>query len=98
MNGYQGQLYAKDQENSIFNAGVELFDLIKQQSVYGENTEYIKKISIFAPEKTKIALNNISVEIGSTGIYETDDVEITSIQFLQDSTDNVIIDYIIEKS
>lgn len=95
-NGYQGQIRAIDQPNGYFIRGNEIFTLIQQDTSI--NTAYIEKIGIQTYPGTLIRLNGQTIEIGKTGMYETDEVEITSIQFPENSPKNVIIDYIAHKS
>ena len=99
-NGYQGQIRAMDQPNGYFIGGnsqtaQEIFTLIQQDTSI--TTAYVEKIGIQTYPGTLIRLNGQTIEIGKTGMYETDEVEITSIQFPENSPKNVIIDYIAHK-
>lgn len=103
MNGYQGQIRARDSSNKKFLAGQDIIQLIKTQSINSDNIKYLKRIGIFAPQGTKVSINNTNdsaagkiIQIGKTKIYQVEDVEIREFHFLQDSTPEVIIDYIIE--
>lgn len=94
-NGYQGQLYARDIDNKHgFRAGMNLYN-----QIFDENDSknlYISRIGISAPPKTKIIIDGVEIEIGKTGIYEVEDVEIkNTISFNEDSSLDAIIDYII---
>lgn len=93
LNGYQGQIRANQQQGQKFIAGQEIITLIQQTTAFP--IRYIQRIGIQAPEKTKISINNKEIEIGKTGIYEVNNVEITSLKFIQDSSKNVIIDFIV---
>lgn len=100
MNGYQGQIRARDSSNKKFLAGQDIIPLIQEQTA--PTIKYLKRIGIFAPQGTKVAINNTNdsaekiIQIGKTKIYQVEDVEIREFYFLQDSTPEVIIDYIIE--
>lgn len=94
MNGYQGQIRSRDQENGKFLANQQIFTLIQDESV--AEIRYISRIGISAPFKTRIKLNNIQIQIGKTNIYQLEKVEITSIKFVEDTSNNVIIDFIIQ--
>ena len=94
MNGYQGQIRALDQNGHTFPANQNIKSLIQQESV--GSVEYIKKISITAPEGTKMKLNENQIRIGKTGIYEAEDLQITSFVFLDNTSSDVIIDFIVE--
>lgn len=101
MNGYQGQIRARDSSNKKFLAGQDIIPLIQEQTA--PTIKYLKRIGIFAPQGTKVSINNTNdstvekiIQIGKTKIYQVEDVEIREFHFLQDSTPEVIIDYIIE--
>lgn len=101
MNGYQGQIRARDVSNKKFLAGQDIISLIQEQTT--PTIKYLKRIGIFAPQGTKVSINNTNdstvekiIQIGKTKIYQVEDVEIREFHFLQDSTSEVIIDYIIE--
>lgn len=95
FNGYQGQICAFDQENGYFPANQEIFTLI--QNLTYVNIDSLERIGIEAPPTTKVKLNNQVIEIGKTGFYEVDNVEITSIKFVENSPKDVIIDFIVNK-
>ena len=88
MNGYQGQIRAFDQSGHTFPANQNIKPLI--------SVRFIKKISITAPQGTKMKLNEKQIRIGKTGIYEAEDLQITSFVFLENTSSNVIIDFIVE--
>lgn len=97
MNRYQGQLYAKDQQGQKFPLNRNILQLMPQRDII----DYLKKISIFAPEGTRLLLKHknegedIEIHIGSTGMYEIEDIQIVSLKFLDNSSSEIIIDYII---
>jgi len=95
INGYQGQLYARDIDNEHgFKAGVNLCNQIFDEN--DNNNLYICRIGISAPPKTKITIDGVEIEIGKTGIYEVEDVKIkNTISFNEDSSLDAIIDYYI---
>lgn len=84
-NGYSGQLLGP------FNANQELVNLIQQDAL--KEIEYVKHLGIQTKIGTLLEINNKTVEIGKTGIYEIGNTEINSIYFLEDTDDNAIIDY-----
>ena len=94
MNGYQGQIRACDQQNQKFLANQQLFQIIQEDS--RAEISYVKRLGISAKAGTKLRINNIQIEVGKTNIYEVDQVEITSIQFQEDTTNDVILDFIIQ--
>ena len=94
MFGYQGQIRAADQTNGYFPANLELITLIRQ-SCNNLFNGYVERLGIEAPEKTMIKINNQSIEIGKTGLYEVNNAHITSLQFVNNSTQDAIIDFII---
>ena len=96
INGYQGQICAADQPNGYFPANQEIFNRI-QDAAY-VNIDSLERIGIQAPPATRLKLNNEIIEIGKTGLYEADDVAITSIQFYENSPKNVIIDFIASRA
>lgn len=93
MNGYQGQIRARDQENGKFLAGQQLFNLIKDNSSF--EIDHLQRIGIFAPEDTVFLINGKQIKIGKTKIYEADEVIITSLQVMEDSSNEVIIDFVV---
>ena len=82
------------QLKGAFKANTELFTEIKNDASI--DVKYVKHIGIQAPASTVVALNKKEYEIGKTGVYEIGNSEITSIYFLEDTDDKVIIDYTIE--
>lgn len=94
INGYQGQIKASDQPSGYFMAGNEIMDLIRE-ACNDQYNDFIQRIGIEAPEGTQILINNKSIKIGKTNMYEAQNVNITSLTFVQNSDRNVVIDYII---
>ncbi len=94
MNGYQGQIRALDQEDYIFPINQDIVPLLKQKSV--SPFRYIKRLGVTAPQGTQMELNGVRIDIGKTGIYEAEDLQITSFKFLNETSSEIIIDYIIE--
>jgi len=96
MNGYQGQIRARDQEGGKFIGGQELFELINKKDTYSTfDVDHIERIGIFAPEGTIFLINNKEIKIGKTKIYEADEVKITSLKVKEDSSNEVIIDFVV---
>ena len=96
MNGYQGQIRARDQEGGKFIGGQELFELINKKDTYSTfDVDHIERIGIFAPENTIFLINDKEIKIGKTKIYEADEVEITSLKVKEDSSNEVIIDFVV---
>lgn len=94
INGYQGQIRASDQEDHCFKAGDEIMDLIEQAC----NNQYsgsIQRLGIESPKDTFILINDKSIKIGKTGIYEVNNAYIYSLKFAQDSVKEAVVDYII---
>ena len=92
VNGYQGQIRAIDQLQRCFKANTQLMTLINANNV---STKNIKRLGIISTPGTQVQLNDQVIEIGKTRIYEVDNIEISSIKFLQDSSEGTYIDYLI---
>lgn len=84
-NGYTGQLLGP------FEANQELVNLIQQDAL--KEIEYVKHLGIQTEIGSLLKINDETIEIGKTGIYEIGNTEINSIYFLEDTDDNAIIDY-----
>lgn len=84
-NGYTGQLIGPFTEN------VELFDLINSAAI--KPVAYVSHLGIQTDMENYIYINGEEYEIGTTGIYEIGNTEITSIYFSQNVDENSIIDY-----
>ena len=95
LNGNQGQIRAKDQDENKFIAGQQLYGLIAAAVNPRYGITSLARIGIQAPVATHVLLNDIDFEIGKTGILEARDLNITSIKFVEDTDDSVIIDFII---
>ena len=53
------------------------------------------KLTIQANEGTKVKINDMSIQIGKSGIYELDRiVEIKKLAFENDDTEGVIVDFV----
>ena len=112
VNSYQGQITAASQPNSCFPANTSLMPLIiadyTDEVVGGKQgkTFYLQRIGIQAQPDTVVSVDNYkkgsifpiqtNIKIGSTGIYEANDVQISDIKFVEDSSYDVIIDYIVK--
>lgn len=86
-NGYSGQI------RGPFIANQELFEKIKEDCV--NNVDYISHIGVQAYPGTIIIINDKEIEIGRMKIYEasSDETEITSIKFKNNTDEDTIIDY-----
>ena len=73
---------------------------LQQYNAIDGSTQYTiqlpKNTTVLTP--TQVRINNEIIQIGKTGIYEANDVEITSIQFVENSPKNTIIDFIIQEA
>ena len=103
INGFYGHL------SGPFEKNVQIFNILNQQSgrrinyisKLGIHCVYNFDLDIkdYPPEYTswyppiKVNINNKEFTIGKTGILELEDCQITSIEFLNDTDDNVYIDY-----
>lgn len=94
VNGYQGQIRAADQLQGYFLANQQIYNLIVAEAA--DQINYISRIGILAPAATRLKINNIIIEVGKSEVYQIDDVKITSIKFIENSSPDVIIDYIIK--
>ena len=54
------------------------------------------KLGIQAKTGHRCRINSQEIEIGKTGIYELNDVEVDSITFVQNEGESAIIDCIVE--
>ena len=108
LNGYQGQIAACYQSDFCFREGQDLMPLIIQDSKWKNDSNkhiYIERIGIQAQPGTVVFVSNSlqdgsgsegqEIKIGSTGIYEANDVRIDQISFDNDTSYDVIIDYIL---
>ena len=95
LNGNQGQICARDQQGAKFHAGQELYNLIVNSTNPRYGIVNISRIGIQAPVNTHVLLNDKDFEIGKTEILEARNLKITSIKFVEDTDNSVIIDYVI---
>ena len=108
LNGYQGQIAACYQPDFCFHEDQKLMSLIIQDSKWKNDSNkhiYIERIGIQAQPGTVVLVSNSfqdgsgsenqEIKIGSTGIYEANDVRIDQIEFKEDTSYDVIIDYIL---
>ena len=94
LNGYQGQIRAIDQQAGYFLADQEIMDLIALQC-NNYYAGFISRLGIQAPEKSVFLINGEAIEMGKTGMYEINNVIINSLLFEENSSSDVVIDYII---
>ena len=97
INGFFGQVVGPFKQN------VQIFNVLNQQS--GRRINYISKLGIHCGynfdldikgqwyPQINVRINNKEFTIGKTGILELEDCQVTSIQFLNGTGDNVYIDY-----
>ena len=97
INGYQGQITSIIQPES-FVVNENIFDKIIEKEAEDGKNYVIQRLGIQALPGTVVKLNSISVKIGKTGIYEIDDVEITSIKLQQALEKDMTIDYILKQT
>lgn len=108
LNGYQGQIAACYQPDFCFRKEQDLMPLIIQDSKWKNDSNkhiYIERIGIQAQPGTVVLVSNSlqdgsgrenqEIKIGSTGIYEANDVRIDYIEFIENTSYDVIIDYIL---
>lgn len=69
-----------------FEANKELID----KTIYSN----IRKIGIFSKPNRMIDINNMSFEIGKTGMLEIEGTDISSLKFEQDEDENTQINFI----
>lgn len=82
------------QINGPFNSGQELYNAL-QQKISELGFTYIYRIGICSKPHHYVTLNDILFEIGSTGMLEFDDVQITSVRFNQAEDFFTIVDCIV---
>lgn len=87
-NARQGQLVGP------FAAGEELVDKMKADSI--SSFDYVSHIGIQTKPGRYVWINREKYEIGTTGIYEIGNTQISSLYFEDDVNKNTIIDYVIE--
>ena len=97
MNGHAGQL------KGPFDKEKELLDIIRKQCIptmthishLGIQVEPKLSFPVVDNEKIIVYINGQEIEIGTTGIYEVRNTEITSIIFKQDMDESTLLDYVI---
>jgi hypothetical protein len=77
-----------------FSAGQEIVSLIMKD--VSDDFTSIVKIGVQSKVGHQFKMNDCTFEIGKTGILEFNDVDITSLSFLQDEDDSTIVDCIID--
>ena len=80
-----------------FDAGVDLLDDQAPIGVFvpGTARPVLFKLGIQAEEGTQVLINNASVKIGKTGIYELDNiVKITSLIFVDETNTSTLVDFV----
>lgn len=90
VNFYQGQIQGP------FKARQELMYLIEEQCLTAPN--YVKHLGIQSQApgalvELTICGQQVSVEVGTTCVYEIGNTKVTSIKFVEDQDNNVVIDY-----
>lgn len=85
------------QVSGPFTANVDLLD--DYQAIGSFTPEIsrpiIYKLGIQAEEGTVVQINNVSIKIGKTGIYELDNIiDVKSIVFPDGADENTIIDFV----
>lgn len=102
-NNYQGQFYARDIDSEHGFHKIVDNGLINLFSEVIEGTDYVNRLGICAPPGTIATIKNgtnneeVTIEIGKTGIYEVEDVKITGLSFPADTALDAIVDYIVIK-
>lgn len=93
----------KNNINTIIKSTDESYNTMKVDIINTNLVSFYKankftKLGVQAPPRTKMKINNKLIIVGSSGIYELDDCEITSLSFVQptnqDDLYNIIIDFL----
>lgn len=85
------------QVSGPFTANVDLLDDYQAIGSFTPETSrpIIYKLGIQAEEGTVVQINNVSIKIGKTGIYELDNIiDVKSIVFPNGADENTIIDFV----
>ena len=85
------------QVSGPFTANVDLLDDYQAIGSFTPETSrpIIYKLGIQAEEGTVVQINNVSIKIGKTGIYELDNIiDVKSIVFPDGADENTIIDFV----
>lgn len=102
-NNYQGQFYARDIDSEHGFHKIINNNLINLFSEVIKGTDYVNRLGISAPPGTIATIKNgtnneeVTIEVGKTGIYEVEDVKITGLSFPADTALDAIVDYIVIK-
>ena len=94
VNGYQGSIRARDQDGGVFAADQQILDLIEENACVQVNR--LEKVIIWTRPGVKFRLNNEVFEMGKTYMYEIWHADVESLQFVQDSPPETVIDFIIK--
>lgn len=102
LKSYQGQIASIRQSNFYFPQNNNLFNLMKQNSIFKEDesqekTFIISKIGIISDPGNIVSLGNyvagssfsdiVDIEIGKTGVYQANDIKINYVS-LKNKKDN----------
>lgn len=102
LKSYQGQIASIRQSNFYFPQNNNLFNLMKQNSIFKEDesqekTFIISKIGIVSDPGNIVSLGNyvagssfsdiVDIEIGKTGVYQANDIKINYVS-LKNKKDN----------
>lgn len=75
-----------------FNSGVDIISILKANYDFTE----VIKIGIQTKTGNKFKINDETIEMGKTKIYEVNNIDIDSLSFLQNENESTIIDFIVE--
>lgn len=95
VNGYQGSIRAKDQDEGVFKANQQIMTLIGQLA--NVEVQSLEKFILYSVPGTQFKLNDETFEMGQTHMYEAWHAEVSSIKFIEDSPPQTTIDFIIKK-
>lgn len=102
LKSYQGQIASIRQPDFFFPQNNNLFNLMKQNSIFkdqesNEKTFIISRIGIVSDPGNIVSLGNyvagslfddrVNIEIGKTGVYQANDIKINYVS-LQNKKDN----------
>ena len=76
-----------------FEEGEDLVDRIKDEY---PDFRSVQRIGICTKVRNYVKLNDITFEIGKTGILQFKDVRVTSIKFMQDESESTVVDCVLE--
>lgn len=104
LKSYQGQIASIRQPNFYFLQNNNLFNLMKQNSIFKEDesqekTFIISRIGIVTEPGNIVSLGNyvagslfndkVNIEIGKTGIYQANDIKINYVSLQSKNGDGV---------